>query len=78
MSFEGKVAIVTGAGQGIGETYAKALAAAGTHVCVADINGGQADRVAKEIEAAGGSALAVTIDVADPDSAIAMAAAARS
>jgi NAD(P)-dependent dehydrogenase (short-subunit alcohol dehydrogenase family) len=75
MSFEGKAAIVTGAGQGIGETYAKALAAVGARVCVADINGGQADRVAKEIESGGGSALAVTVDVADPDSAIAMAAA---
>ena len=75
MRFEGKVAIVTGAGQGIGETYAKALAAAGAQVCVADINSGQASRVAKEIESAGGSALATTTDVADPDSAIAMAAA---
>jgi NAD(P)-dependent dehydrogenase (short-subunit alcohol dehydrogenase family) len=73
--FEGKVAIVTGAGQGIGETYARALAAEGARVCVADINDSQAGRVAKEIEAAGGSALPAAVDVADPASADAMAAA---
>jgi 3-oxoacyl-[acyl-carrier protein] reductase len=73
--FEGKVAIVTGAGQGIGEAYAKALAAEGARVCVADINDSQATRVAKEIEEAGGASFVATVDVADPASAIAMAAA---
>ncbi|RAY16226.1 short chain dehydrogenase [Actinomadura craniellae] len=73
MRFADKVSIVTGAGQGIGEAYAKALAAEGARVVVADLNGEQARRVAKEIEATGGTALAVTVDVADPDSALAMA-----
>lgn len=73
MRFEGKVAIVTGAGQGIGEAYAKALAAEGAKVGVADLNAEQADRVAKEIESEGGSALAVKVDVADPESTQAMA-----
>ncbi|MEO3783677.1 SDR family oxidoreductase [Actinocorallia sp. B10E7] len=75
MRFADKVAIVTGAGQGIGETYAKSLAEEGARVVVADLNEEQAVRVAKEIEAAGGAALAVKVDVSDPGSALAMAAA---
>jgi NAD(P)-dependent dehydrogenase (short-subunit alcohol dehydrogenase family) len=71
--FENKIAIVTGAGQGIGEAYAKALAAEGARVAIADLNGEQADRVAKEIEASGGAASPVVVDVADPESANAMA-----
>ena len=75
MRFADKVAIVTGAGQGIGETYAKSLAEEGAGVVVADLNEEQAVRVAKEIEAAGGTALAVKVDVSDAESALAMAAA---
>jgi 3-oxoacyl-[acyl-carrier protein] reductase len=71
--FEGRVAIVTGAGQGIGEAYAKALAAEGARVGIADLNDAQAARVAKQIESVGGTALSVKVDVADPDSANAMA-----
>ena len=72
--FTGKVAIVTGAAQGIGEVYARALAAAGASVVVADISaeGGQA--VAKQICADGGRAAFTRTDVSDPDSALAMAA----
>jgi NAD(P)-dependent dehydrogenase (short-subunit alcohol dehydrogenase family) len=73
--FEGKVGIVTGAGGGIGEAYAKALAAEGESVVVADIDAEGAERVAKEIEAAGGTALAVPVDVSDEASTKAMAAA---
>jgi NAD(P)-dependent dehydrogenase (short-subunit alcohol dehydrogenase family) len=76
MRFADRVAIVTGAGQGIGEAYAKGLAAEGAGVVVADLNGEQAERVAKEIAAAGGAARGVVVDVADPDSARAMADAA--
>jgi len=71
MRFQDKVAIVTGAGQGIGEGYARALAAEGAHVVVAEINEEQGERVAKDI-----GALFVKVDVADPASAEAMAAAA--
>ncbi len=78
MRFESKIAIVTGAGQGIGEVYAKALAAEGAQVAVADLNGEQAGRVAKEIEASGGVASPVVVDVADPESADAMAEAVAS
>jgi 3-oxoacyl-[acyl-carrier protein] reductase len=73
MGFDDKVAIVTGAGQGIGEAYAKGLAGAGAKVGVADLNTEGAERVAKEIEASGGTAIAVTVDVGDAASTQAMA-----
>jgi 3-oxoacyl-[acyl-carrier protein] reductase len=75
-SFEGKVAIVTGAGGGIGEGYAKALAATGARVVIAEIDDEQARRVADEITTAGGTALAVKTDVSSEESTRAMAAAA--
>ena len=75
MQFADKVAIVTGAGQGIGEAYAKALAAAGARVVVAELNEGQGRRVAAEIGSAGGAARFVQVDVASPESTQAMAAA---
>ncbi|WP_405539929.1 SDR family oxidoreductase [Streptomyces sp. NBC_00075] len=71
MRFQDKVAIVTGAGQGIGEDYARALAAEGARVVVAEINEDQGQRVAKDID----GALFVRVDVGDPESAEAMAAA---
>lgn len=62
-----KVAMVTGAGQGIGEAIAKRLANAGYAVAVADLNTDNAQQVANEIKQAGGDALAVTVNVADRD-----------
>jgi NAD(P)-dependent dehydrogenase (short-subunit alcohol dehydrogenase family) len=73
MQFTDKVAIVTGAGGGIGQAYAEALARAGAAVVVADINTDGAHQVAAGITADGGSAIAVGVDVSDPDSAAAMA-----
>ena len=67
--FSDKVAIVTGSAGGIGQAYAEALAAAGASVVVADIDADKAAAVAAGIRDAGGSALAVTVDVADPASA---------
>jgi 3-oxoacyl-[acyl-carrier protein] reductase len=74
MRFEGKTAIVTGAGQGIGEEYAKALAREGATVAVADLNEDQAKRVTAEIEVAGGSAISIGVDVASATSTLDMAA----
>ncbi|MBR4410470.1 MAG: SDR family oxidoreductase [Firmicutes bacterium] len=59
---EGRVAIVTGAGQGIGEGVAKRLAQAGAYVVVADIKEETAQKVVDEIVAAGGVAIAVAGD----------------
>jgi NAD(P)-dependent dehydrogenase (short-subunit alcohol dehydrogenase family) len=62
-----KVAIVTGGGSGLGEAIGKALAGRGVKVVLADINLKGADRVAREISAAGGTATAVQQDVARPE-----------
>ena len=70
--FDQKVGIVTGAGGGIGQAYAEALAREGAAVVVADINTDGAERVAAGIRAEGGNALALHVDVSDPDSAKAM------
>ena len=73
---EGRVAIVTGSGRNIGRAIALALAADGAAVMVnARENLKQAEGVAREIEQAGGKALAVTADVADAEAVQKMAAA---
>ena len=64
--FEGRTAIVTGAGSGIGSEIARKLGAQGAQVVVADLNEAAADKVAAEIEGTGGAAAAVRQDVADP------------
>jgi NAD(P)-dependent dehydrogenase (short-subunit alcohol dehydrogenase family) len=73
MRFDEKVAVVTGAGRGIGESYAKALAREGARVVVAELDADAGERVAKEIEQAGGTALAVSTNVASEESTLAMA-----
>ncbi len=72
--FTGKVAIVTGAGSGIGRATARLLASEGAAVTVADIAPDAALRVVGEIEAAGGRARAQAVDVADADAVQAMVA----
>ena len=62
-TLDGKVALVTGAGRGIGREEALALAAAGAHVTVNDVDATEAETVVDEIAAGGGQALANTDDV---------------
>lgn len=71
-SVDGRVVVITGAGQGIGRAYARHFAANGAIPVIADINGDNGKRVAAEIETAGGRALAVQTDVTRPDSVAAM------
>ncbi|MCW2693838.1 MAG: putative short-chain type dehydrogenase/reductase [Mycobacterium sp.] len=76
ISFENRVAIVTGAGGGLGRTYALELAARGAKVVVNDLGGARdgsggsataAERVVEEIKAAGGEAVANADSVATPE-----------
>ncbi len=69
----GKVAIVTGAAQGIGRAIATRLAAEGAKVALADIKFEDAQRVAAEISSSGATAIAVRLDVTSLDQAIAAA-----
>lgn len=73
MNLKDKIAVVTGAGQGIGEGYAQGLAARGCKIVVADIVEAQGERVAAAIRAGGGDALFVKVDVSSESSAQALA-----
>lgn len=65
MKLDGKVALVTGSGRGIGKALATRLSAEGASVMITDIAGDSAEEAAAEIEKEGGKAAAVTIDVTD-------------
>ena len=76
LGFDGRVAIITGAGGGLGREHALLLASRGARVVVNDLGGsvageggdtGPADRVAREINGAGGEAVADTHSVATPE-----------
>ena len=80
--FDGRVAIVTGAGGGLGRCHALGLAARGAKVVVNDLGPGgapsaSAQKVVEEIEAAGGVALADGADVSNPEQVAAMVGAAE-
>jgi 2-hydroxycyclohexanecarboxyl-CoA dehydrogenase len=64
MKLEGRTAVVTGAGSGIGRATALALAREGAKVAVVDIVAENAEKVKREVEALGGTAMACTVDLA--------------
>ncbi len=67
MKLEGKVAIVTGGGQGIGEGIVRCLAEEGADVAVVDINGDTAKKVADDVKSMGRKSLAVVADLTIDD-----------
>lgn len=69
---DGRIALVTGAGQGIGKAFAFALGEAGAKVAIADVRAEAADQVCQELEELQVETLSVTADVADPQSVAAM------
>src|SRR5688572_5156293 len=64
-SLAGRVAVVTGAGRGVGAGCARRLAEAGASVAVCDIDPATIETTVKEIESEGGRALGVVMDVSD-------------
>jgi len=67
LELEGKIALVTGAAQGIGRAIALLLAQKGADIVVSDINLEKAEEMAKEIEAVGRKGMAIKVDVANTD-----------
>ena len=74
MLLKDKVALVTGAGAGIGRAIAKAYGARGARVMVTDLNAGNAAKVAQEIVASGGTAKSARLDVTDREQQVALVA----
>ena len=65
MRLKNKIAIITGGGRGIGEETCKLFAAEGASIVVADMDIESGEKVASEIKASGGKALAVKVNVTD-------------
>jgi NAD(P)-dependent dehydrogenase (short-subunit alcohol dehydrogenase family) len=67
MKLEGKVALITGAGSGLGRQAAQLFSAEGARVAIVDIDADRAEQAAKLVEQQGGDAIAITADVAVKD-----------
>jgi 3-oxoacyl-[acyl-carrier protein] reductase len=67
MELKGKVALVTGGGQGIGQVIGNHLAKIGAHVVFGDINLKNAENSAEDVSASGGKASAILLNVTDPE-----------
>jgi 3-oxoacyl-[acyl-carrier protein] reductase len=67
MELKGKVALVTGGGQGIGQVIGNHLAKIGAHVVFGDINLKNAEKSAEDVSASGGKASAILLNVTDPE-----------
>src|ERR1700737_3660516 len=67
MRFDRRTAVITGGAIGFGRAFARALVAEGASVVIADVDVEMAERTAAELVDAGGKAIAVDCDVADPD-----------
>ncbi len=74
MRLEGKVALVTGGGRGLGEVICRTLAREGAHIAVSDINLADAERVATAIRRVGSKAVAIKADVSSQKEVKAMVA----
>jgi NAD(P)-dependent dehydrogenase (short-subunit alcohol dehydrogenase family) len=72
MKLEQRVAVITGAGSGIGRAMALLFAQEGARILAADINGSAAEETAAAVQAAGGTAQAFTVNVVEPDEVRAM------
>lgn len=68
LDFTGKTCVVTGSGGGIGEAIARSFASAGAKVALLDLKSDEVKTIAAEINAGGGEAVGVPVDVSDPQS----------
>lgn len=67
LRLDGRSAVITGAGQGIGRAYAHALGEAGARVAVVDLDGEKAEAVADELQQKGAESMAIAVDVRQPE-----------
>ena len=75
VSLSGRTVLVSGAGRGLGRAFAEACAEHGARVILSDLDAAAGEAAAAELRAAGHDATALSVDIGDPDSVAALAAA---